>query len=312
MSIVPILFTFDQSLEMPAVVCMTTLLRNAKPGTFYDIFVLHGPDADFSKSLLHELPKQFGNCRITFRTVEGEFVGGYEIRGIPETAYYRLISPELIPEYDKYLYSDVDVIFREDLSKYYNIDLKDNYFGAVSTCPELRPDYQEYLRKEYGMDWHEGYYYSGNLVINAAQIRKDGMMKEFRRLGKNNYHQQDMTIINLACRGRILAMTPAYCVSTPLYRLLTLQKPEMEALYGAEEVRHALSSGILHYNGQKPWKGPCPNMDVWWHYYRHSLVFDEQFTHDFWKAQRDQLVRLSLLKRLKLLLRYPIDRKQWQ
>jgi len=238
-------------------------------------------------------------------------VGGYEIRGIPETAYYRLISPELIPEYDKYLYSDVDVIFREDLSKYYNIDLKDNYFGAVSTCPELRPDYQEYLRKEYGMDWHEGYYYSGNLVINAAQIRKDRMMEEFRRLGKNNYHQQDMTIINLACRGRILAMTPAYCVSTPLYRLLTLQKPEMESLYGAEEVRHALSSGILHYNGQKPWKGPCPNMDVWWHYYRHSLVFDEQFTHDFWTAQRDQLVRLSLLKRLKLLLRYPIDRKQW-
>ena len=114
MSIVPILFTFDQSFEMPAVVCMTSLLSNAKPGTFYDIFVLHGPDADFSKSCLQDLPKQFGNCRMTFRTVKGEFVGGYEIRGIPETAYYGLMSPELIPEYEKYLYSDVDVIFRED------------------------------------------------------------------------------------------------------------------------------------------------------------------------------------------------------
>jgi len=144
MNTVPILFTFDQSLEMPACVCMTSLLENAKQDTFYDIFVLHGPLCDFSKSPLHDFPKIYGNCKLTFREVAGEFVGGYEIRGIPETAYYRLISPELIPEYDKFLYSDVDVIFREDLSRYYQVDLCDNYFGAVDTCSVLRPDYQEY------------------------------------------------------------------------------------------------------------------------------------------------------------------------
>ena len=100
---IPILFTFDQSLEMPAGVCMTSLLEHADEGTFYDIFVLHGPACDFSRSMLNKLPEVFGNCRITFRKVVGEFEGGYEIRGIPETAYYRLISPELIPEYDKIL-----------------------------------------------------------------------------------------------------------------------------------------------------------------------------------------------------------------
>ena len=83
MNIVPILFTFDQSLEMPAGVCMTSLLENADTDTFYDIFILHSPTCDFSKSRLQELPGIYGNCKLTFRRVIGEFVGGYEIRGIP-------------------------------------------------------------------------------------------------------------------------------------------------------------------------------------------------------------------------------------
>lgn len=311
MAAIPILFTFDESLEMPAGVCITSLLDNASEETFYDIFVLHGPEFDFSGSKLNDLPGKYGNCRLTFRTVEGEFVGGYEIRGIPETAYYRLISPELIPEYDKILYSDVDVIFREDLTKYYEIDLGDNYFGGVDTCSVLRPSYQKYLKNEYDYDYKDGYYYSGNLVINCKQLLADGRLEEFRRLGKNNYHQQDMTIINLACKHRILPMTPAYCVSTPLYTLMTERRAEMEAIYGKEEIAHALTTGIVHYNGAKPWNGPCPNADIWWSYYRRSIFFDEKFCHDFWVGQRDLLVRLPLLKRIKILLRYPMDRKEW-
>ncbi len=307
---VPILFTIDQVLEIPAGVCITSLLENAGEDTFYDIFILHGPSADFSKSKLKDLPRKYNNCKITFRTVNGEFVGGYKIRGIPETAYYRLISPELIPEYDKYLYSDVDVIFREDLSQYYQTDIGNNYFGAVDTCSELRPWYRKYLSKEYGLDYRDGYYYSGNLVINAKQLLADGKLDEFRRLGKNKYHQQDMTIINLSCKRRIFPLSPAYCLSTPLYNLMVDRRMDMEALYGAEEIQHALSTGIVHYNGKKPWNGPCPNADIWWHYYRRSIFFDEKFCRDFWVAQRDLLHNMSFFKRVKQLLRYPLDKRR--
>ena len=148
MKTVPILFTFTESLLMPAVVCFTSLLENAAPDTFYDIFILHGPDCDFSESALMRLPERFGNCRITCRKVVGEFVGGYEIRGIPETAYYRLLAPEIIPEYDRILYSDVDVIIREDLSKYYDLDLGENYFAGVDNCSRLRPSVQKYLKEK--------------------------------------------------------------------------------------------------------------------------------------------------------------------
>lgn len=41
MNIIPIAFAFDNNLTMPAAVAFTSLLKNASPETFYDIFILH-------------------------------------------------------------------------------------------------------------------------------------------------------------------------------------------------------------------------------------------------------------------------------
>ena len=78
----------------------------------------------------------------------------------------------------------------------------------------------------------------------------------------------------------------------------------MEAIHGAEELDHALRSGIVHYNGPKPWKQECLNMDIWWDYYRRSPVFDEAFCYDFWQDQLSRLDRMSLMKRIKHVGRY--------
>ena len=303
MKTVPILFTFDESLLMPAGVCITSLLMNAAPDTFYDIFVLHSDKYDLSGSRLTQLPEKYGNCRITFRKVSNEFVGAYEIRGIPETAYYRLISPELIPEYDKILYSDVDVIFREDLSRFYDIDLGGNYFGAVDNCSAIRPDFHPYIAG-LGLDWRDGYFYSGNLIINLELIRKDGLCDRFRELGRNNYKQQDMDIMNIACKGRILPLEPAFCLSALIYRFIVLRRKEMQNLYPDEQLQYALDRGIVHYNGAKPWKECCLNMDIWWDYYRKSPFFDESFTFSFWHNQASLLEKLPLKKRAKLFFKY--------
>ena len=309
MKTVPILFTFDQSLLMPAGVCLTSLLESADADTFYDIYILHGPGCDFSA--LDVLKERFRNFRMTVREISGEFVGAYEVRGIPETAYYRLLSPDLIPDYDKLLYSDVDVIIREDLSKYYDLDLGDNYFAAVDNCSRLRPAVQKYI-DTLGIDWRNNYYYSGNLVINSALIRKDRMIDKFRELGKNAYDQQDMDIINIACNKRFLPLSPVFCTSVQLYSLIVNRREEMDAIYGHQTLDDALDHGIVHYNGTKPWKGSCMNMDIWWGVYRRSQFFDEAFCERFWNGQMTLLERLPLLKRIKMVLRYPIDRKKFK
>lgn len=301
---IPILFTFDDKLVMPACVCMTSLLENANPDTFYDIFVIHSDRFDFNKTILAELPKHYSNCNITFIPISGEFVGGYEIRGIPETCYYRLISPEIIKEYDKILYSDIDVIFRSDLSEYYNIDLGDNCFAGVDNGSAYREDVQIYLKEKLGIDHKFGYYYSGNLVINLKQIREEKLCDKFRELGKNNYQQQDMDIMNIACYGRFLALPPEYCLTIQLYRNIVDRRELMLKYFSAQQLDKALTSGIVHYNGAKPWNTWTHHFDVWWEYYRKSPIFNEKYYSDFYEKKAVEVDEFSLMKRVKLLVRY--------
>ncbi len=310
MHTVPILFTFDDKLIEPACVCLTSLMENAKPDTFYDIFILHSDKFDFTDTDLKKIPQTYPNCRITYRGVSGQFVGAYEIRGIPETCYYRLLSPELIPEYDKLLYSDVDVIIRDDLSKYYEMDLGDNYFGGVDTGSRLRPWIQNYCTETLKIDWHKGYHYSGNLVINSKQILKDNKIAEFKELAKKDWFQQDMDIINIACNGRFLRLSPAYCMTNFLYGLMVNQREDMVKDFGEEEINYALTKGIVHYNGDKPWKTWCHHYDIWWEYYRKSPVFDEKKYMDFYDAKSNELDKLPLMKRVKILARYFIYGKK--
>ena len=306
---IPIVFTFDTNLIMPASVCISSLLMNASADTFYDIFILHSEKCDFSKSQLVDIPNHFSNCKITFRTVNSEFVTAYEIRGITTTAYYRLLIPDLVPEYEKILYSDVDVIFREDLSKYYQIDLDGYYMAGVDNASALRPGVQKYVREKLGIDHKYGHYYSGNLIINSKKIKEDNIIPQFRELAKRNFHQQDMDIINIACYGKIKALTPAFCLTNYLTEILVKRKQEMLSFFTNDEIEHALKYGIVHYNGPKPWKQYCVNFDIWWEYYRKSPFYDEQFYFDFFNGKQNELDKLSLLKRIKILLRYFICKR---
>lgn len=304
MNTIPVVFTFDNNLLLPAAVCISSLLKSADKDTFYDIYILHSEKCDFRDSILSTYPLIFPNCKITYRIVEGEFLTAFEIRGITTTAYYRLLIPEIIPEYDKVMYSDVDVIFREDMSKYYNVDLDGYYMAGVDNASALRPGVQKYVKEKLGVDHKYGHFYSGNLVINSSLILKDNIIPRFRELAKKNFHQQDMDIINIACYGKIKALSPAFCLTNFLTEIIVKRKDEFLTYFSEDELNHALNKGIVHYNGPKPWKEWCVNFDIWWEAYRNSPVYDEQFYFDFFNGKQGELDKLPLLKRVKILLRY--------
>lgn len=71
-----------------------------------------------------------------------------------------------------------------------------------------------------------------------------------------------------------------------------------------KDIEESLNKGIVHYNGQKPWKGICVNFDIWWEYYRKSPFFDEKFYFEFFYTRLNELDQLSLWKRIKILIRY--------
>lgn len=303
MRTVPIVFAFDNNLIFPACVCISSLMMNANEDTFYDIYILYSEKISLNREQLDRIPSYYPKCQIHYRVVDGTFDKAFEIRGITTSAYYRLLIPDLIPEYDKILYSDVDVIFRTDLSEFYfNTDLEDYYVAGVNSLSHLVPEYKAYFMNM-GQD-PKSIIYSGNLLINSRKMKEDGLVKRFKELSSNRYKFQDMDILNIVCKGKIKYVDPTFCLTTIISQWAVYDHDKLREFWSDESISKALSEGIVHYNGQKPWKQYCINFDIWWEYYRKSPYFDAKYYFDYFYYRLNIFDQLPLWKRIKILIRY--------
>ena len=302
--IIPIVFAFDNNLAWPASVCIFSLLQHAKENTIYDIFILHHKDENLNLTYINQVLNRFPKHSLQLRSVDDTFNQSFEIRGITTPAYYRLLIPKIIPEYDKAIYSDVDVIFRQDLSDLYtSTNMENFYVAAVNNLAHLFPD----LKKHYGLTLMldtKQIICSGFLIINSKKILHDNIIPQFLKLAKKRFKFQDQDIINITCKNAICQLPPQYSVLTYINETIVYDKRSLLNLWEDSEISEAMSNGNIHYNGQKPWKGWCINFDIWWEYYRKSPVFDEKTYFDFFHNHLNELDQLSLWKRIKILIRF--------
>lgn len=304
MNKVPIVFAFDNNLVMPASVCIASLMMNANEETFYDIFILH-PSAEFDTSLIDQVADAYSNCRVTFLRIADTFSSAFETRGVTVPTYYRLLIPDLILEYDKVIYSDVDMIFRMDLSDIYSTTLRDEYLAATYDLGmNLGRDGRRYINSLPGLK--EGkYIQAGFLIINSRKMREDNVVKVLKEYAKNKFKFQDQDILNIVCADKIKILPMACNMTDYSFLYSTRDRLSVERFVGAqEEIDFALASGNLHYNGHKPWIKYSVNFDIWWEYYRKSPAFSPEFYFNFFYGKLNELDQLSLWKRIKVLLRY--------
>lgn len=126
----------------------------------------------------------------------------------------------------------------------------------------------------------------------------------FKKMAKEKFKFQDMDIINVVCKDRIGYLGPEFCLSTYISDAMVRNREAIKEIWNDEELDKASKRGIVHYNGQKPWKGYCLNFDIWWEYYRKSPIFDENFYFKFYYNRLEELDTLPLMKRVKSLVRY--------
>lgn len=304
MTSIPIVFAFDNNLSMPAAVCFYSLFVNANADTVYDIHILHSAKENIDTQYIDKVMAAFPRHKIGYVLVDSTFDGAFEIRGITTPAYYRLLIPELLPQYDKVIYSDVDVIFREDLSEVFNTFPLDGYYIAgVNNLAYLDDD----LGRHYGDTLHldkSKIICSGFLLMNSKKIAEDGLVEKFKKQASYQYKFQDQDILNIVCAGKIGQLPAKMSVLTYIAYMANHKRTELQQLWSEAEVEEALKNGNIHFNGQKPWRGYCPNFDIWWEYYRKSPIFDEKYYFDFFYGKLDELDRLPLMKRIKILARY--------
>lgn len=294
---IPIIVSFDKNFILPAQICIYSLLVNANEDTYYEIYVL---TSDVETSLLfkkEELERIFTNFKIHFIIVGDLFKDAFEIRDITVAAYYRLMIPEIITNEAKVIYMDVDIILQSDLQDLYSIELNNNYVaGFLDYGMSRSKSGHNYIKNILGIDT-ETYIQSGFLLMNSHLMRRDKICSKMKSLSRNKYIMQDMDIINIACCNRISVLPPYFnIVQSSLDDMI-----EFSVEYKDNSSSDILSNSIIHYNGQKPWKGIAKNDSAWWHYYIKSPYFNLDFYKSFQEMKMKTPVLIKISNKLKRL-----------
>jgi UDP-glucose:(galactosyl)LPS alpha-1,2-glucosyltransferase len=258
----PLVIAFTPNYIVPAAVCIRSVLDHAGAADCFHLICL------LTEPLPEEMQQQLyllGGDRVSysFINLEGKLQDIYVDEKYSVAASYRLLLPDLLPEYDRVMYIDSDVVVRNDLAKLFReVQLGDHYLAGVF---EATLDFQLAHMESIGCA-PGSYINSGFLLMNLHQLRADQMVNQFISASKKAYLEfPDQDVLNQLCRGRILGLPPFYNSIRTFY--LPQYKSDFFRFYTKEDWQAVQQHGTIHYTGSKPWNTFTVKFDCWWFYY---------------------------------------------
>lgn len=264
---IPIVFTFDDNYAFPAAIAIKSLVHTGNRGTWYEIYVLYRNLSVENRRCLDQIAK------INWIEVSDDLFAGVPVSSeYPVDVYYRLAIHDILPMYDRIIYSDVDVLFQGDLAEVYNTDLGGAYWAGVPLeCNEIpseatlaaqkgKPGDANYMtgHTKFAENHNELIFANGFMLINAKKMREDQMTEVFLKTIKQfsgRLKMFDLEVLNLACQdGTIKSLPFDYCVLEDIsiakdFRDTNLY-PFLSRVFSDRELRHAVNNPvILHYTG---------------------------------------------------------------
>ncbi|UZJ65722.1 glycosyltransferase family 8 protein [Sphingobacterium sp. KU25419] len=247
---------------VPAATCIWSILDHSNPSAHYHIIcLLTEPLSEDLQLLLQDLDPE--RLQFTFLNLKDYQLNIYVDERYTIAASYRLLLPELLPNYDKVIYLDCDIIVRQDLAAVFEkTDLRNNYLAAVY---EAALPFQEDYLKSIGSQPGD-YFNSGFLIMNLDLLRQDNMAPQFLEASKQQGLQfPDQDVLNQLCKNKTVPLSPIYNGIRTYF--LPQYKDDFLKRYSAKEWEEVQKTGTIHYTGAKPWNHFTVKFDIWWHYF---------------------------------------------
>ena len=206
---VVIVFACSENFVPYLSVAIQSIVDNASPERHYDIVVL---TRNISPTNMITLTRQTksDNAGIGFLDVDAA-LGDIELphhgHFRPET-YYRLLAPQLLPNVDKAIYLDSDLIVDDDVAKLFDVDVTGRPLAATRDADTIgqMDGYDTtvgpYLKNELGMSDPHDYFQAGVLLMNLAELRATVTPEEFLALSTQRmWRWLDQDVLNKVVDG---------------------------------------------------------------------------------------------------------------
>jgi len=269
---ISVIHCFDHNYVLPAAVAFRSMLEHAKtPDAVYDLHVIGSGITEADRALLKGVVAPFPQARLSFRTPPPNPIPadalpkkGHYSRDL----YYKLMVPEIYPEFDRAILADVDVVWEDDVAKVWNAipsDARTLVAGAwdpgyaayhrEGLYPTGRPLIRRYARRFSADELERLRISAGLMVFDLSGLRREGVTKKWIDFAIANVH-----------RAILPEQEPINIVSAD--RIATLPHPFMAdaGSFGHERWHEVFEPTVmLHFaSREKPWKFPgAPLAERW-------------------------------------------------
>ena len=187
----------DDNYAKYAGVVITSALANSAPEDKLTFYVLDGGITEENKEKILSI-KSLKDCEINIVKIDESLFEQYkQIKThsyVTTATYYRLKLPSLLPNVERIIYLDCDVIVNSSLKEFFETELNNSLVAGAQ-------DLNERMIKK-----NPNYVNAGVLLFNLKQMREENIEDKFLTWTTDNIENikvGDQTIINEVCKDRI-------------------------------------------------------------------------------------------------------------
>ena len=253
-------------------IALQSMIEHMNSKSNYHVYILDDNISAGNKSIIYQMGKNIKNLFIHFINIQdhkSKIKNVFVDRHLSIATYYRFFLPELLPDIDKILYLDTDIIINEDIADLYNTDISKNIIGGCRDLAVVHCDFWDFKKsheilKSLGYKNSYDYINAGVILFNLKKMRKQNTTEKLLDIALNHsfvFHDQDA--INLVCDGDIKILDGKW-------NFITHLSPEIYPYHVKQDIYTRIATnniGIIHYAGaSKPWNNGMNSLlsGAWW------------------------------------------------
>lgn len=275
-NIIPIFFATNNDYCAYLAVTLQSIKEHISNDAIYDIYILYNKIDTNKIKLVEKMADD--NFKITFMDVSESLEGKHYYGGpaastkhISEETFYRMLIAQMMPQFDKVLYLDCDIVVLDDLKKLYEMDIQDKTLGAVYSVEFWNDEGSGTLPSNEEHEWFN----AGILIIDLNRYRKMNIAKKCDDIMSTQiFTTVDQDVLRLACYKDVTYLPYEWNV---MWHHLHNGGGGITVV-NAKAYKNAVEKPrIIHYSsGIKPWKLPEAELaDFFWKYARRTDFYEE-------------------------------------
>ncbi|MBR6098460.1 glycosyltransferase family 8 protein [bacterium] len=283
---ISIIISSDDNYAPYVGVTVQSIIENSSKNLPYTIYILDGDISKTNKKLLNKI--QTHNVKITYIDMKSYMKNinlslFYIYNHFKLASYFRFFIPIIFKNFEKIIYCDCDGIFKDNIAKLNDIDMKEYWIGAVKDTyvnillknPEMFP----YFKNTLNLQNPENYFQAGLLIMNIKELIKHNFtnkcIKTLKILQKPKY--VDQCILNSVCQNNVLFLDNSWNVESPVIRDINKNRDTLPEEFCETYLNAYNNPKFIHYCGpKKPWNTQKTyNSEKFWEYARRTPFFSK-------------------------------------